>query len=375
MLKSILGQILIDLGELEGDYRVFHLKADIAQSTLSLLIANISVISMLRLDVLLFSGRPDLLTWLVLYRVIFVVPTIAIMLIIHRVERVRVFDKLMLGWLSFAVLHLLLFNFTRPVNYFTVAFDIIIPFAIYILSPLKISSNFALAFGYTVGTIYIDLFFKTNMTPAALNVAIYAQVLAHALGLASALQTHSYRRRSFKAYVSEKDAKEIATYLSNIDPLTESLTRRHFFMIANSEFLRFARYKRPLSVLVMDADRFKTINDTYGHHGGDIVLKSLSLVVLEQKRVQDIFGRLGGEEFGLLLPETNLEKARIVAERIQKTWEQTPSIMDGEKIPCTVSIGVAETAPGDTSFDDVLRRADRMMYKAKVSGRNQVVAN
>ena len=78
---------------------------------------------------------------------------------------------------------------------------------------------------------------------------------------------------------------------------------------------------------------FKNINDTYGHHTGDIVLRNFSLVALEQKRAQDTFGRLGGEEFGLILPETNLEQAKVVAERIQKTWEQTPSNMDGEIDP------------------------------------------
>ena len=85
-------------------------------------------------------------------------------------------------------------------------------------------------------------------------------------------------------------------------------------------------------MLVLDADHFKNINDTYGHHAGDVVLKSLCLVVLEQKRAQDTFGRLGGEEFGSLLPETNLEQACVVAQRIQKTWEQTPTNMDGELI-------------------------------------------
>jgi len=155
--------------------------------------------------------------------------------------------------------------------------------------------------------------------------------------------------------------------------LTKSLTRRHFFSIAESEFMRFARYRRPLSVLVLDADRFKIINDTHGHHAGDIVLRSLSLVAMEQKRAQDTFGRLGGEEFGLILPETALAQAKVVADRIQTMWEQTPSNMDGMLIHSTVSIGVAEARSDDKTFDDVLRRADIMMYKAKDLGRNRVM--
>jgi len=126
-------------------------------------------------------------------------------------------------------------------------------------------------------------------------------------------------------------------------------------------------------MLVLDADHFKNINDTYGHYAGDLVLRSLSLVILEQKRTQDTFGRLGGEEFALLLPETNLQQAKVVAERVQKAWAQTPSSVDGRIIYSTVSVGVAQANEQDTSFEDVLRRADRMMYKGKDAGRNRVV--
>jgi diguanylate cyclase (GGDEF)-like protein len=326
------------------------------------------------MDASLFKNSPDLFMWAIVYRVGFVFISVLTMIAIRKTSKVRKYDRLMLGWLCFAVLLLLLFNFTRPADHLTTAFDIIVPFAIYVLSPLKIFYNIALTWGFTAGTLYIDHFMKVGVDPLTLSTATSAQFVVHALGLLSTLQIQTYRRKSFRAYISEKDAKEVAAYLSNIDPLTHSLTRRHFFNIAGSEFLRYARYRRPFSVLVLDADHFKNINDTYGHHAGDVVLKSLCLVVLEQKRVQDTFGRLGGEEFGLLLPETNLEQARVVAERIQKMWEQTPSNMDGELIWSTVSIGVAEATPNDTSFEDILRRADRMMYKAKEQGRNQVVA-
>ena len=127
-------------------------------------------------------------------------------------------------------------------------------------------------------------------------------------------------------------------------------------------------------MLVLDADHFKNINDTYGHYVGDLVLRNLSLVVLEQKRAQDTFGRLGGEEFGLLLPETGLDQAKVVAERVQRAWAQTPCTVDGTLIYSTVSIGVAEASSQDSSFEDLLRRADRMMYKAKEAGRNRIAA-
>src|SRR5215208_4805490 len=372
MLKRLFSETLIDLGELEGDYRVFYLKNDIAQISLSLTVVILSILAMLRVDTILFKDRHELFMWVLVHRGSFILATILVMLAIRNTSKVRVYDRLVFAWIVLMILFFILFNFTRPTNYLTTAYEIIIPFSIYVFSPLKIKYNGALALSFTAAMMLINHFFKAGVDPMILNTSITAQVIVHTLGLGSGLQIQSYRRKSFKAYILEKDAKEMVAYLANIDPLTKSLTRRHFFNIAASEFLRYSRYRRPLSILILDTDDFKTINDTYGHHAGDIVLRSFSLVAMEQKRAQDTFGRLGGEEFGLLLPETNLEQARIVAERIQKTWEQTPSNMDGEMICSTVSIGGTEAYHDDKSFEDVLRRADRLLYKAKVSGKNQV---
>ena len=375
MFKGFFSQILVDLGDMEGDYRVFHLKNDIAQSILSLIIASLSILGMLRMDAWYLRNEPDLLMKLTVYRVGFVLVSLLVVFAITRIRKVRLYDRLILGWVFCAILFFVLSNFTRPMNYLTTASDIIVPFAIYVLSPFKVLYSIALAFGFSMGTLYVDHFFKSGVDPILLSAATSAQIVVHALGLGSALQIQSYRRRSFRAYMKEKDAKEMVSYLANIDPLTKSMTRRQFFNIAESEYLRFSRYRRPFSVLVLDLDRFKTVNDTYGHHAGDLVLRSFSLVALEQKRAQDTFGRLGGEEFGLLLPETNLEQAKVVAERIQKTWEQSPVNLDGVPIYSTVSIGVAEANAEDKYFDDLLRRSDQMMYKAKERGKNQVAVD
>jgi diguanylate cyclase (GGDEF)-like protein len=123
---------------------------------------------------------------------------------------------------------------------------------------------------------------------------------------------------------------------------------------------------------MLDLDHFKRINDTYGHQVGDQTLQRFAEVVLEQKRAQDIFGRLGGEEFGLLLPNTGLQNAKLVAERIQQTWAFAPLAIASKTIHSTVSIGVVEVDVLDTSFDTLLHRADRAMYKAKRHGRNRV---
>ena len=374
MLKKFWRQFLLDLGELEGDYRIFHLKDDKRQSSFYIIFAVVSVAGMVGADAVLYQDRPDLFLWMSLFRAGFVLVSLLFMTAIRKSPKVRAYDRLMLGWLAFVILFLLLFNFTRPGNFLTTAYDVILPLAIYIISPLKLSYSFALAFGFSTGILYIDYFHKTGVDPATLTMILIAQLIVHIIGLTSSVQIQSYRRKSFSAYIHEKDAKEMVAYLANIDSLTKSLTRRQFFNIAESEFLRFVRYRRQFSVLVLDADYFKDINDTYGHYAGDLVLRNLSLVILEQKRTQDTFGRLGGEEFGLLLPETNLEQAKIVAERVQRAWSQTESNVDGQLIHSTVSIGVTEANNQDRSLEDILRRADRLMYKAKEAGRDRVVA-
>lgn len=374
MLKRVLNRFRVDLGELEGDYRLFYLKDDSTQSILYICITIIGVLSMIRMDALFFKDHPDLFAWLMLFRGAFILISILVITVLWKTSQANVYDRLIVGWLSFTVLFLLLFNFTRPPNFTTTIFDVIVIFAIYMFTPTEILYSLLLALSFSAGTIYIDQVYKAGIASLPITTVIIAQSIAHALGFVAGLKIQSYRRKSFKAYMQEKDARELAAYLANIDPLTKSLTRRHFFSMAETEFSRSLRYHRPLSMLVLDADLFKNINDTYGHHTGDQVLRNLSLVILEQKRAQDVFGRLGGEEFALLLPETNRAQAKIVAERIQKAWEQTPSMVEGNLIRSTVSIGVAEVGTSDTSIEDVLRRADRMMYKAKEAGRNTVVA-
>lgn len=374
MLKRLFGDTLTDLGSLEGDYRVASLRSDISQSILYMSVVGLSVLLMLWVDGILFKDRPVLFQFLVLYRIAYVAVTGIFGMVLYRTTKVRVYDRLLIVWLFLTVLVRLLVNITRPVDYLTAPFDIVFIFLIYLISPARIQYTIMLGVFFSAGLLFVNHFFIPGVDPSTLSVTVSAQFTAHMLGWISVVQMQTYRRKSFQAFIDEKDAKEMVAYLANIDPLTKSLTRRQFLGIAESEFRRFQRYQRPLSIMILDADHFKKINDTYGHHAGDLALRSLSLVAMEQKRAQDTFGRLGGEEFGLLLPETPLDKAVIVAERIRLVWEASPVNLDGKLIRSTMSIGVAEAVPSDQNIEDLLRRADRMLYRAKEYGRNRVEA-
>jgi diguanylate cyclase (GGDEF)-like protein len=156
------------------------------------------------------------------------------------------------------------------------------------------------------------------------------------------------------------------------DPLTGAYNRRKLLEEGESEVQRCRRYGRPLSVLMVDVDNFKRINDTRGHHAGDDALRALVVRLRESLRGTDLLGRLGGEEFGILLPETSLGQALRVAERLRRDVAALRVSADqGELFGFTVSLGVAQLA-AEENFEAVMQRADRLLYQAKERGRNRV---
>lgn len=160
---------------------------------------------------------------------------------------------------------------------------------------------------------------------------------------------------------------------ARIDMLTGLNNRRHFFELAEQQLARARRHGRPLSLLMMDLDNFKAVNDTYGHHVGDTALQKLSEVSVYTLRAIDILGRLGGEEFAALLPETTGEQALELAERLRLAVENAVmKLENGALFHFTVSIGVSSFESMDARIDIMLKRADAALYKAKNAGRNRV---
>lgn len=160
----------------------------------------------------------------------------------------------------------------------------------------------------------------------------------------------------------------------NIDELTQIHNRRYFYTTGQIELARAERYQHPVSVLMLDIDYFKHVNDTYGHAVGDTVLRSVAQCCRDGVRAMDVVGRVGGEEFGVLLPETDMPAAIVVAEKLRARIAGTHVDIGAGQLSTTASLGVATMAAGQLNFDELLRRADQSMYTAKQSGRNRVVA-
>ena len=167
--------------------------------------------------------------------------------------------------------------------------------------------------------------------------------------------------------------KEKFKQLANTDELTGLYNRRYFFENAKREFNRAKRHQQALAVISIDVDHFKAINDQYGHPTGDKVLIKIAQLITPTIREEDIFARIGGEEFSITLSDTSKEKCQQAAERLRSLLDNNVISLDNNiQIPIKISLGVSIIKASDTSFQDLYARSDIALYKAKSIGRNQV---
>jgi diguanylate cyclase (GGDEF)-like protein len=169
-----------------------------------------------------------------------------------------------------------------------------------------------------------------------------------------------------------KNLEERLQELSEMDTLTGAYNRRHFMQIFDQAFSIAKRYKTKLSVLHIDIDKFKEINEKYGHDAGDAVLKEFVIFCKDNLRQSDLFARYGGVEFIVLLQNTPSLGAAIIAERFRARIEEMSVTYEKQTIHFTISIGISQALDNDTSSTAVISRADIALYQAKKKGRNQI---
>lgn len=245
----------------------------------------------------------------------------------------------------------------------------------YVVSLLAISPFF----GWTVAA-YLLLLAITNLAMVAVDVPPVTMLIGNAflvswLVTAGAIAYYFDLRRRFDFRVERERERERKTLkrLATVDTLTGVANRRYFLSLLKREMERSRRHHHPLSVAMLDIDHFKRINDTYGHDAGDRCLKAFCAVIAKRIRISDHFGRLGGEEFALIFPETGLKEAARSVESLRRRLETMNMTLNGRRIVLTMSAGVTEWTPGDPSVDEPLKRADALLYQAKSEGRNRVM--
>ena len=161
--------------------------------------------------------------------------------------------------------------------------------------------------------------------------------------------------------------------LTIIDGLTQVYNKRYLLEFLEREMARAQRHQRVLSLVILDIDHFKKINDSYGHLAGDYVLREMAAALKTRIRKEECFARYGGEEFCLALPETSHDNTVFLADKLRKIIEQQPFTFEGKRIPVTFSAGVADYTPKHDSALAFIKDADMRLYEAKKQGRNRVV--
>ena len=180
-----------------------------------------------------------------------------------------------------------------------------------------------------------------------------------------------------KAALEEELAKKESLekhlkHLASTDPMTELMNRRSFFDTCNKVMIESSAKDTELACLIIDIDHFKNINDTYGHDMGDKVIKTIAKLMINNTRTVDFIGRIGGEEFAILMPNTDVESAYQIADRLRDNISKEKMALDGKDIYVTVSIGLSYLTHADKSIHTIIKRADTALYEAKQSGRNQI---
>ena len=181
--------------------------------------------------------------------------------------------------------------------------------------------------------------------------------------------------KSIRDITDKKKVQEKLTVLATTDSLSGLYNRPEFLKLAQRELSWAKTHNEKLALLMIDLDLFKSINDTYGHAAGDKVIREMGNIIMTGFRKTDFAGRLGGEEFAVLLKNTSLEEAKRVAEKFRETVSKKKVVYEKRKISFTVSIGVASSScDNNSNIEDILKQADNALYKAKAKGRNCVWA-
>jgi diguanylate cyclase (GGDEF)-like protein len=230
--------------------------------------------------------------------------------------------------------------------------------------------------GVTVTTVFV-------MLPATIAFALQPSLLLRVLAFASAIYIVAAFRaaktmstalhRSYQLTHELEAARADAERQARTDELTQMRNRRAFYELGELALAQAVRYRDPLSLILLDIDRFKQINDEWGHAKGDEVLRTVAVIIQRTVRTSDVAGRVGGEEFATLLPRASLDDAFAMAERLRAAMERTPLENRGGELRFTASFGVAALDGEANTLDRLLAEADKALYEAKQAGRNRVV--
>jgi len=373
-LKSIVAWLEPPLDRLEQEYRLYYLHPDIRQTTIVGIIFIVGDLGLVISDYALFHQSSPFFV-LLLTRLALAVVTAGLMVVLNRIIQPEMYDRFVFFCAMFVAVMAIAIDTTRPTN-FEGRFMIylVLVFSIYLVLPNTVLFRLGAASFITLACI-VSMFTLTDRTAEILAVVmIICLLVTNWVGLVTSARYYTLRRKQYQALQEARAKNQELVVLAETDSLTGIANRRKFFELGAYEFERCRRHQKPLSVAVLDLDHFRRVNDEHGHVVGDQVLVTLVVTVLREMSATDRIGRVGDEEFGLLLPDTAEGAALRFADRIRQRIYDSSDLARILDYPLTVSIGVCDLQNSDRNFDDLLRRAGKAMNRAKSEGRNRVEA-
>lgn len=363
-------RILSNCG-IEAEYRQYYFKSDAEQVFSGLGIWVLSFLLFSVSDFLSFSLSQTFFLLLTLRVAHSVFTGFLMYLLRRRIDHYHQLDGLILIWGFITVLVLIGIEVKHPATFFPgVSISLVIVAAFYMLLPT------CTLFRVAPPLLFSAFLIVRGLTSAAagnlldLGTLCLSLITVNAMGIFFSARLHISRLNIFISHRMEVNARVELERQASTDPLTGVMNRRRILERLEEGFYHYRRYQRPFSILLMDLDGFKNVNDTFGHQVGDQVLIKFTELICTMKRESDVMGRLGGDEFCLFLPETQAGEAATVADRILALFQKKITSNDPEETIVTTSIGVSQVLPGDHSIDDLYARADLALYQAKKNGRN-----
>ncbi|MFC1674040.1 GGDEF domain-containing protein [Pseudomonadota bacterium] len=355
---------------LEQDFNKYALPLELLQGRWAIAIGCIAYVSFGLLD--FWFAPPDDRVTLTLWRVFFMGLAYSVMFCSYRPWFARFSPQLFaLTGLSAGLGMLTVFSYLDPdvIAYYYPGLMMVAFFTYNFVGTRYI---YALGVDLLLLALYNVLAFQWGYETHLLITHDFYLVTVNMIGGTLGYLTERNRRNLFLRERQLEHEKAFHKERSQHDDLTALFNRRAFFEQGNRMLSSTQRYEHPLSVLMMDVDHFKTINDTHGHGVGDQALKAVACAIQNSLRETDLVGRIGGEEFTAILPETSLAGAKKLAERIRQTVAEQHVEGAGAPVELRISIGVSE-AHGDASLDTLLFESDKALMQAKAEGRNRVV--
>ncbi len=359
--------------EKESAYRTHYLQADKSLARFIILVILVASTLFISSDMLFTASHSELLP-LVIIRLSFVTWSIVIIYLLRDTNSAKTFDLYCTLWLFGLILMMTFIYSTRPVaNLNNTLTSCLMALLFYVLFPARLSIQIISALALSLANITQVFISKDLLQTSAISSVVGSYLSCNIIGGFIAVRWHRSRRREYSTYLKAINLRKKLEELAFTDDLTGLANRRSSLKQLVSEYHRHKRYDNNLSIMVIDIDYFKRINDNYGHDQGDEALKAVADLINNSCRSNDTAGRMGGEEFMILLPETNLNEAHFLAERLREQCAKLIINSNGNQINVTISTGVSQANADDAYPKDMLKRADIALYNAKDNGRNCVV--